>query len=130
MRSLSISLLGTVVLAAFLALPMPLNAQNTREDPTAELESLLSKRAVDNTSSRDAVLEFLEGNHVREIASGSGIDLEKIRAGVQTLEADRLAGLENDIQQMDEFMAGGDRIVIASSTVIIILLIIILVAVA
>lgn len=108
----------------------PLRAQERGPDPAKGIEESLTTRAATLESERERVLDFLNREAVRTTAEKHGIDLEEVRAAVQTMEAQELKGLEKQMQTMDDAMAGGDRIVIASSTIIIILLILILVAVA
>jgi len=129
-RNLAAAFFCATALSLTLSFSAPLAAQEVQEDPARGLEAALSERAAEVASDGNAVLRFLEREDVRNVASRRGIDLDRVRTAVRTLGADDLAGLEDDIQQMDDLMAGGDRVVIASSTIIIILLILILVAVS
>lgn len=130
MRNLAGAFFCATALSLTLTFSAPLSAQEVQEDPAGGLEAALSERAAEAASDGNALLRFLEREDVRDVASRRGIDLDRVRTAVRTLGADDLASLDDDIQQMDDLMAGGDRIVIASSTVIILLLILILVAVA
>lgn len=109
----------------------PLASQETAADPVDGVEAVLEDRAGDLESTRSRILRFLGREDVEAVAEGSHIDLERIRQGVQTMNGDDLARLQEDLGSMDDhFMAGGDRIVITTSTIIIILLVLILIAVA
>jgi hypothetical protein len=113
-----------------LAFTAPLSAQEAGEDPTSGLEAILEVRAGDLESDRSAILRFLDRDDVATIAAERGLDLDHVRSAVQTLSADDLGNLREDIQFMGDHLAGGDRIVLTSTTIIILLLIIILIVVS
>jgi hypothetical protein len=113
-----------------LALTTPLSAQEAGKDPAHGLEAILEVRAADLESDRSAILRFLDRDDVAAIAAERGLDLDHVRSAVQTLSGDDLGSLREDLQSMDDHLAGGNRVVLTSTTIIIILLIIILVAVA
>jgi len=128
----TIRILATASLGALMALGIstPLMAQENPSNPAQGLEESLSTRASDLESERSTLLKFLEREDVQATAQQHGIDMEEVRSAVRTMDSEQLQGVTKQLQNSDDFIAGGDRIVIASSTIIIILLILILVAVA
>ncbi len=79
---------------------------------------------------RAVVSDFLERSDVGRAASERGLDLERVKDGVQALSAKEASRLAQRVQEVDAYLAGGDTFVITSTTVIIILLVLILIAVA
>jgi len=114
-----------------LAIPaLPASAQEAATDPADNIEAILQDRAAETQSQRSTLLQFLERSDVEEVASASGIDLEDLQSRLGTLTDQEVSELWEQIQTVDDGLAGGDSITIASSTLIIILLIIILIQVA
>lgn len=75
---------------------------------------------------------FLERDDVAAAAAERGVDLDRVREGVATLEDSEVASLTSRIAEAvgDDDLVGGDTFVVTSSTVIIILLVIILIVVS
>jgi hypothetical protein len=82
------------------------------------------------TADRADIADFLEREDVQEAAAERGIDLERVKDGVRTLDAGEAASLAQRVQDVEERLAGGDTFVITSTTIIIILLVLILISVA
>ncbi|MDX1646690.1 MAG: PA2779 family protein [Longimicrobiales bacterium] len=125
-------IVAALLLTASVLLPGQLRAQaESPEDLERELRSMVvSPTAAD--VDRQMILDFLDREDVRDVATGHGVDPEGLQDRVATLDdestselADRVRGVQEDLAQV-----GGDTFVITSTTVIIILLVLILILVA
>lgn len=81
---------------------------------------------------RAEIRDFLDRADVSATAETYGIDLDRVRDRVGTLEADDAADLSNRIREAQDEPAqvGGDRLVISATALTLILLVVILVVVA
>lgn len=117
---------------AVLALASEARAQEPRSAAVeGELRAMVAQPSAADAD-RATVRDFLGRDDVRATAERSGLDLERLRRGVETLDAgaaadlaDRTRAVEDDLDQV-----GGDTLVISSTAIIIALLVIILVVVA
>jgi hypothetical protein len=77
----------------------------------------------------EVVRDFLERADVGAAVAAHGLDLERMKGAVGTLEADALADLARQVRALDdEDQVGGNTIVISSTAVIIALLVLILIS--
>ncbi len=122
-----------MTLAALIALPVGVSAQEAPQAPTQErtLNALTAQPAAAERA-RSTVSSFLDRADVKKVAEDHGIDLQRLREGVATLDDDAAADLARRVETADQQLAhvGGDTFVISSTVVIIALLVIILVIVA
>lgn len=122
-----------MALAALIALPATAAAQETSHTPAPEraLNALAAQPGVAQRD-RSTVTSFLDRSDVKKVAAEHGIDLERLREGVATLDDGAAADLARRVETADQQLAhvGGDTFVISSTVVIIALLVIILVIVA
>lgn len=121
-----------LTLAAATLIPMQARAQETA---TTDVERELRGMVAEPTEAdldRKTVESFLDRDDVAEVAAEHGFDVERMKRGVETLDADASSDLAKRVADAQEEMAqvGGDTFVITSTTIIIALLIIILVIVA
>lgn len=123
------SLTPILALTALFFVGGELQAQATpASDVENELQALVAAPATADRD-REVVREFLERADVGEAVSARGVDVERLKAGLNTLPADVVADLASQVQEATdgEDLVGGNTIVISATTVIIILLILILV---
>jgi hypothetical protein len=126
---LSLSILP-VVLAALIAAPH-VSAQSTHSAPQAALDAALRQHVAASAADRAAVLGLLDRAEVKAAAGQAGIDLRDVSAAVATLDAEQLAAVSAQAQQVSEALAGGQsRVVISTTAIIIGLLVLILLVVA
>lgn len=114
-----------LVLGAALISPGSLDAQVAVERSVeAELRSMLAAERV--PSDHDVILDFLSKDHVVEVASAEGIDMDEVEDQVQAMDDAAAADLADRVRSIQDAMVGGDTFVIGSTTLIIILLVLIL----
>jgi len=116
------------ILAVLFATGGELRAQDGTElSMDGELRSMVASPApVDED--RQVLLTFLDSASVADTAASYGVDMERIKAGVATLDAataETLAGHVRDADEQEQ--VGGDTIVISSTAIIIALLALILI---
>lgn len=127
MRQLPIAL----SLATAFSIAPPLSAQDIPERSIdVELRTLVTTETAAERQ-RGRLEAFLVRDDVRGTAADHSIDLERVRAGLNSLEDREVASLTERLREaLDaDDLVGGDTFVITSSTVIIVLLVIILIAV-
>lgn len=125
------TLIGLALTTSML-LPIPARAQ---EISAADIEWELRRMVAEPTEAdhdREVVRDFLERDDVAEVASAHGVDVDRLKDGVQTLGVEESAALAQRVRDIQDQspLVGGDTFVITSTTVIIILLVIILIKVA
>lgn len=106
-----------------------LQGQEARgSDYEAELRAMVAEPGPSERD-RELLRDFLSRADVAEIAAEHGLDVERLEAGVNTLESEAVADLARQVRSMGDEAAlvGGNTIVISATTVIIILLVLILV---
>lgn len=116
------------ILAVLFATGGQLQAQDGTElSMDGELRAMVASPApVDED--RQVLLAFLDSASVADTAASYGVDMERIKAGVATLDAataETLAGHVRDADEQEQ--VGGDTIVISSTAIIIALLALILI---
>ena len=118
-----------IVLSLLIAAPSA-QAQSSHAAPQAVLDAAVRQHAVSADEERAAVLRVLERSEVKAVAGRAGIDLRTVAGAVATLDADQLAAVAAQAQQVDGALAGGASTVVISTTTIIIALLIIILIVA
>lgn len=122
----------TVLLAlvALFSLGGEVRAQEAgSQDVRQELRTLVAEESPADAD-RAEIADFLQREDVEQAAAERGIDLERVRAGVRTLDAGEAGTLAEKVRDVDAALAGGDTLVITTTTIIIILLILLIIAVA
>jgi hypothetical protein len=118
------------VLAVLIAAPR-VSAQSTHAAPQAALDAALQQHVAASAADRAAVLHLLDRAEVKAAAGQAGIDLRDVSAAVATLDAEQLAAVSAQAQQVSDALAGGQsRVVISTTAIIIGLLVLILLVVA
>lgn len=126
--------LGMVALLTIVA--APLQAQEAEPEPghAVDGETLwgeVSGKAERAEANRQMIRALLDRPEVESVAATHGIDLERARDGVATLEGEELRTVTERAQQLQADLAGGDdTIVISTTTLIIALLVLIIILVA
>ena len=82
-------------------------------------------------ANRKVVHDVLSRSEVREVAAKAGLDLERARQAVSTLDGAELEEIAAHARRVDARLSGGaSTLVISTTTIIIILLVVILIIVA
>jgi hypothetical protein len=102
-----------------------------QQAPASDHEAQLRAMVIEPVAAerdRAVVRDFLHRADVADLVAERGLDMERLKAGVSTLDADVASDLARHVQSMGEAaeLVGGNTIVISTTTVIIILLLIIL----
>jgi hypothetical protein len=123
------------LLTAPLVFMLALSSSAFAQERHAVNPSVLSQTVIEQVAQQDAdraaIHETLTRPEVRDIAAGSGIDLDRLTASVDTLSGSSLSRAAAAAQQVNQSLVGGaSTIVISTTTIIIALLIVILIVVA
>jgi hypothetical protein len=106
-------------------------AQSSHAASQSALDSALQQHVAATDADRAVVLGLLERSEVKSVAGRAGIDLRTVANAVATLDAEDLAAVAAQAQQVDQALAGGQsRVVISTTAIIIGLLVLILLVVA
>ena len=117
-----------LALTATFALAPTLAAQEAPEtDARNELRTMATEAS--ETDDRAALLEVLDREDVRAIAEERGVDMDRVKDGVRTMDVGDVNRIADRVLDSDGQLAGGDTIVISATTVIIVLLLLILISV-
>jgi hypothetical protein len=116
------------VLVLILAVPSPLFAQQHAVDP-AQLAGAVEQHAAQQQADRGAVHEALNRPEVRDMAARLGIDLERAKSAVATMNGLELEQAAAAARQVNQTLVGGATVVITATTIIIALLVILLLVV-
>jgi hypothetical protein len=114
------------ILAVLIAAPR-VSAQSTHAAPQAALDAALQQHVAASAADRAAVLRLLDRAEVKAAAGQAGIDLRDVSAAVATLDAEQLAVVSAQAQQVSDALAGGQSRVTISTTAIIIGLLVLIV---
>jgi len=103
-----------------------------QEAPASDYEAQLRAMVAEPGAAerdREVVRDFLDRADVADLVAERGLDLERLKAGVSTIDSDVAADLSRHLRSAGEAadLVGGNTIVISATTVIIILLVLILV---
>lgn len=96
----------------------------------ATLDSMVAAEAGADDRNRQVILDLLQREDVREVASNAGLDIGMAEAAVAVLDGAELAQLAGQAQHVDQELAGGASTIVISTTTIIIVLLLILLIVA
>lgn len=94
-----------------------------------QLNRMIESRAADTENDREAVRRFLDREDVRDAAGTVGVDVEKMKDGVSTLDDAEAAGLADRVEETEAALAQ-NTVVISTTAIIIGLLVLILILVA
>ncbi len=124
---------GVIVLcaSALVTLAGPVWAQQAHAIPSSQIDRTLTTRVTAASADRAALLRLLDRPETRSVAGRYGVDLERARDAVGTLDGPELARLGSRARDLNAALAGGsDTIVISTTTLIIALLVLIIILVA
>jgi hypothetical protein len=101
--------------------------ESSPTDYESQLRAMVAEPAA-HAPDREVLREFLDRAHVADVVAEYGLDLERLRAGVNTLGADAVSDLSRHVRDMGEAadLVGGSTVVISTTTIIIVLLLLIL----
>jgi hypothetical protein len=119
-----------IVLSLLIAAPQAF-AQTSHVASQSVLDAALQQHVAASEADRAAVLRVLDHPEVKSVAGRAGFDLRTVAGAVATLDADDLAAVARQAQQVDRALAGGQsRVVISTTAIVIGLLVLILLIVA
>jgi hypothetical protein len=124
---------GAIVLGlgALLALSGPVAAQQAHVVSSSEIDRAVRRKATPAAADRAALRRLLARPEASHLANRYGLDLQRARDAVATLDGAELAELGARARRIDAGLAGGnDTIVISTTTLIIALLVLIIILVA
>jgi hypothetical protein len=121
----------TFALAALIAAPSGLFAEQRHVVDPAAVAATISQHAAEQDANRAAVHEALSQPQVREMAGRLGLDVTRAAAAVDTMSGADLARAADAARQVNQQLVGGaTTIVITTTTIIIALLVILLIVLA
>jgi hypothetical protein len=129
MRTITTLLPAPLVL--LLGLFTPALAQDRHAVPSSALAAAVTNHAQTLDADRDAIREALNRPEVRTVAEHTGIDLARVAASIDSLDAATVSRAAESARQVNDALVGGaSTITISTTTIIIVLLLIILIIVA
>jgi hypothetical protein len=129
MRTITTLLSAPLIL--ILGASTPVRAQERHAVPPSALAAAVTDHAATLDADRDAIREALNRPEVRAVAERTGIDIDRARASIDTLDSSTLARAAESARQVNDALVGGaSTITISTTTIIIVLLLIILIIVA
>jgi hypothetical protein len=97
----------------------------------AALDALAAEQVRADEANRQVVRDVLNRDAVREVATKAGLDLDRARQAVASLDGAELQEIAEHARRVDASLSGGaSTLVISTTTIIIILLVVILLVVA
>jgi hypothetical protein len=118
-------------LVAVMLTPSLASAQAAAQSPSSQsLTAIAAEHAAKTQADRQAILNVLGREEVRQVAGAANLPLDKAAAAVATLQGDELAQVAAQAQQVNDALAGGQTITMSVWLIIIALLVIILIVVA
>lgn len=102
-------------------------AQSSHVASQAAIDEALQQHLSAVQADRDVVLRLLERPDVRALAGDLGLDLQRARAAISTLEGRELGELAARARAIDEALAGGQSSVTISTTLLIIGLLVLII---
>jgi hypothetical protein len=128
MRTLQ-RIFGITIALALISAPAAW-AQQTHVIDKSALDQAVQQRVSQDQADRDAIRGLLQRPEVKDIASKSGLSLERAETAVGSLQGDDLRQLAAQARTADAQLAGGASMIIISTTALIIILLIVLIIVA
>ena len=96
----------------------------------SDLDAAMANRADSDAASREAILNLLGRDEMRDVAGRIGVDLTRVKATVSTLSGEELREVAAQALLADQSLAGGDEKVVIGSTVLIVVLLVVIILVA
>lgn len=128
MRTLRRLLVGPLVLVT--ALSSNAFAQQRHAVDPADLAAAVNQHVASQDANRAAIREALGRAEVREAAERTGIDLDRLAAGIDTVSATDLELAGDAARNVNDALAGGaTTLVISTTTIIIVLLLVLLIVI-
>jgi predicted outer membrane protein len=135
----AVTRMWTFTCAAVLAGAVTASAQQPGPSPTAPatvtsgatLDAMVADQVRADQANRQIVRDVLSRSEVREVAAKAGLDLERAKQAVSTLDGAELQEIAAHARHVEASLSGGaSTVVISTTTIIIILLVVILLIVA
>jgi hypothetical protein len=124
---------GAIVvgLGALLAVSGPAAAQQAHVVSSSEVDQAVRTASTPAAAERAALRRLLARPQTQAVADRYGLDLERARDAVATLDGPELAQLGARAQRLDAALAGGaDTVIIPVTTIIIALLVLVIILVS
>lgn len=110
---------------------IPASADQRHAVAPNAIAQAVAQRVAQQDTDRATIREALARPEVKDVAATAGIDLTKVSAAVETMNAAQLAQAATQAQQVNESLVGGaSTITISTTTIIIVLLVVILILIA
>ena len=123
------SVVATSLIALF-AVAVPASAEQRHAVAPDAIAQAIAQRVAQQDTDRAAIREALARPEVQEVATATGIDLGKVAAAIDTMDAAQLAQAASHAQQVNTALVGGaSTVTISTTTIIIVLLVVILILV-
>jgi len=105
---------GAIVLAlgALLVFSGPVAAQQAHVVSSSEVDRAVQRKATPAAADRAALQRLLARPEARQLADRYGLDLERARDAVATLDGPELAELGSRAREIDAGLAGGSSTVV------------------
>ena len=117
-------------LIAILAVAVPASAGQRHAVAPEAIAQAVAQGVAQQDTDRAAIKEALARPEVKNVAAAAGIDLAKVDAAVDTMDATQLSQVAGQAQQVNASLVGGaSTITISTTTIIIVLLVVILILV-
>ena len=126
MREIVVTMLVAVMLAPSLAYAGQAAAQTAPQT----LSAVAADHAAKTQADRQAILDVLARDEVRQVAKAANLPIDRAAAAVATLQGQELAQVAAQAQQVNDALAGGQTITMSVWLIIIALLVVILIVVA
>jgi hypothetical protein len=121
--------LVTFALAALIAAPTGLWAEQRHVVDSAAIAATVAQHAAEQDANRAAVRDALAQPQVREMAGRLGLDVERAATTVDTMSGADLARAADAARQVNQQLVGGATTIVITTTTIIIALLVILIIV-
>jgi hypothetical protein len=129
MRTLRTLLVGPLVVVTILS--SAASAQERHVVSTASLTAAVSEHVEKQDADRAAIREALSRPEVQELASATRVDLARMNAAVDTMNAADLERAADAARQVNNSLVGGaSTVVISTTTIILVLLVLLIILVA
>jgi hypothetical protein len=123
------SVVATLLIAVF-AIAVPASAEQRHAVAPEAIAQVVAQRVAQQDTDRAAIREALSRLEVKDVAAATGIDLARVAAAVETMDAAQLAQAASHAQEVNSSLVGGaSTITISTTTIIIVLLVVILILV-
>ena len=94
----------------------------------SDLDAAVTKQLLNEEQTRDRVRQVLAHPQIQELAGQLDVDLKRAASAVEVLDANELADIEDEIEELDRELSGGERVTISLVSLLLIIVIVLLIA--